>query len=195
MMNLRSGALMQFVVLTSLSLSVACAQSTTARSAPPKVGESAREFSLLALDGAKVALSDLTKAGPVVLIVLRGWPGYQCPLCTRQVAELRSKADDFSKRDARVVLVYPGPADRLDENAREFMKNEKLPEGFHFVTDPNYRFTNAYGLRWDAKNETAYPSTFVIGKDNVVRYAKVSKTHGDRAPTDDVLKALDEIAE
>ena len=60
------------------------------------------------------------------------------------------------------------------------------------VTDPDYAFINSYGLRWDEKNETAYPSTFVIGKDKIVRFAKISKTHGDRAKTADVLNALEE---
>ncbi len=182
-------------MLAALGVSVAHGEPTTAPAAPPKVGEAAREFTLTDLDGTKVSLGGLTEKGPVVLVVLRGWPGYQCPLCTKQVGALRAKADEFAKRGTGVVFIYPGPSDRLDERANEFLKAEKLPKGFAFVTDPDYGFTNGYGLRWDAKNETAYPSTFVIGKDNVVRYAKVSKTHGDRAPTDDVLKALDEIAE
>jgi hypothetical protein len=25
--------------------------------------------------------------GPVVLVMLRGWPGYQCPFCTRQFGD------------------------------------------------------------------------------------------------------------
>ncbi len=180
-------------MLTALALSVAHAEPTTAPAAPPKVGEPAREFSLTDLDGKKASLADLTEKGPLVLVVLRGWPGYQCPLCTKQVAELRAKVDELGKREARVLLVYPGPADRLDEHAREFLEGDKLPEGFTFVTDPDYALTNGYGLRWDAPNETAYPSTFVIGKDKLVRYAKVSKTHGDRARTKDVLKALEGI--
>ena len=58
------------------------------------------------------------------------------------------------------------------------------------ATDPDYALTNLYGLRWDAPGETAYPATFVIGADGKVRYAKVSRSHGDRAPTAEVLKAL-----
>lgn len=62
------------------------------------------------LKGEKTAkLSELTKTGPVVLVVLRGYPGYQCPICTRQVADLRRNADEFAKLGAKVVLVYPGP--------------------------------------------------------------------------------------
>lgn len=52
-----------------------CAQSIPA--APPAVGESARDFTLRGLDGQAVALSSLEKSGPVVVLVLRGWVGYQ----------------------------------------------------------------------------------------------------------------------
>jgi thioredoxin-dependent peroxiredoxin len=38
--------------------------------------------------------------------------------------------------------------------------------------------------------ETAYPSTFVIDANRMIRYAKISMSHGDRAPVDAVLKAL-----
>lgn len=61
----------------------------------PKVGDEAKDFELTALDGEKVKLSKLTAHGPVVLVVLRGYPGYQCPLCTKQFAEFRTEADAF----------------------------------------------------------------------------------------------------
>lgn len=156
----------------------------------PKAGAEAKDFELAAIGGEPVKLSKLTDKGPVVLVVLRGYPGYQCPLCTKQVGELLGKADEFKKAGAQVVLVYPGPADKLKEKANEFVKGKDYPAHFTLVLDPDYTFTNSYGLRWDAKNETAYPSTFVIGKDRKVALAKVSSTHGDRSKVDDVLKAV-----
>ena len=61
---------------------------------------------------------------------------------------------------------------------------------FHLLIDPDYKFTNSWHLRWDAPRETAYPSTFVINKDRVITFAKISKTHGDRADVKDVMKVL-----
>lgn len=63
-------------------------------------------------------------------------------------------------RRARV----PGPADGLDMRAKEFIAGKTFPAHITLVLDPNYTFTNRHGLRWDAPNETAYPSTFLIGK-------------------------------
>ena len=116
----------------------------------PKVGDEAKDFELTAIGGEKVKLSKLAEKGPVVLVVLRGYPGYQCPLCTKQVGELIGKADEFKKAGAQVVFVYPGPADKLKEKADEFVKGKDYPNHFHILLDPDYAFTNAYGLRWDA---------------------------------------------
>jgi peroxiredoxin Q/BCP len=157
---------------------------------PPAIGDTAADFTLKKLKDDEVNLAKLLVEGPVVLVVLRGYPGYQCPLCTRQVGELLSRADAFAAANASVVLVYPGERDKLAQFAKEFVSDQHLPEEFHFVLDPDYEFTDAYHVRWDAPSETAYPSSFVIDRNGTVQYAKVSTTHGDRAPTDDLLMAL-----
>lgn len=166
---------------------------------PPAVGDVAADFTLpkVGEDGeeeeVKVRLSALTKDGPVAIIVLRGWPGYQCPLCTRQVADLMAQSETIKELGAQVVLIYPGPAERLDERAHEFLHGKDLPEGFHMVIDPDYKFTDAYHLRWDAPRETAYPSTFVVDSDRAVHFAKVSKSHGGRTNAKEVVAAIRKI--
>jgi thioredoxin-dependent peroxiredoxin len=156
----------------------------------PAVGDVAKDFELVGLDSKAVKLSELNKNGPVVILVLRGWPGYQCPLCTRQVGQFLQSADKIKEAGASVVLIYPGPKDDLDKHAQEFVKGKSFPAHFRFVTDPDYAFTNAYNLRWDAPNETAYPSTFVVDKGGKISFAKISMTHGDRSSVNDVLSAL-----
>lgn len=158
-----------------------------------KVGDTAEDYEWVSLGGDKVQLSELTSDGPVVLVVLRGFPGYQCPICSRQVADLRSHAEDFTRLGARVVLVYPGPADELQQRAEEFLRGAELPEPLVLVLDPDYSFTELYKLRWNAPRETAYPSTFVLDPNRVVKFAKISRSHGDRAKTANVLAALEEL--
>lgn len=156
----------------------------------PAVGEKARDFALNTLDGKTIRLMDLTKQGPVVLVVLRGWVGYQCPICTRQVADLLSRSKRFAAAGARVVLVYPGPSDGLKAHAQQFISGKGLPANFSFVLDPKLKLVTDWGLRWDAPRETAYPSTFVIDSNRTVRFAKVSKTHAGRASASEILAAL-----
>jgi peroxiredoxin len=156
----------------------------------PRVGDEARDFELASVGGETVKLSKATEGGPVVLVVLRGYPGYQCPICTKQFAEFLDRAAEFRKAGARVLFVYPGPTAGLKGKAAEFVKGKDYPDHFTILLDPDYGFTTAYGLRWDAKNETAYPATFVIDGKRKVAFAKVSTTHGDRAPVQDVLARL-----
>jgi thioredoxin-dependent peroxiredoxin len=108
------------------------------------------------------------------------------------VGQLILKAKQLADAKAQVLLVYPGPADNLKARADEFVSGKDMPANFHLLLDPDYRFTNLYGLRWDAKGETAYPSTFVIRTDGKVAFAKISRGHGDRAKVEDVLAAIAE---
>jgi peroxiredoxin len=156
----------------------------------PLAGDTAADFTLISLGGEKVTLSSETRKGPVVLVVLRGFPGYQCPICTAQVGRLISDAPRFAAANATVILVYPGPADSLKDRADEFVKGKMLPANFTLLLDPDYKFTDQYGIRWEAPRETAYPSTFVLNPRRKVTYAKVSRSHGDRADNADILKAL-----
>jgi len=158
--------------------------------APLRVGSMAPDFTLKTLDDQSVRLADLTAKSKVVLVVLRGWPGYQCPFCSRQAHDFVNDAGKLKAAGAQVVMIYPGPSDDLKAHAAEFLQDKNWPKDFLLVLDPDYSFTKTYGLRWDAPKETAYPSTFIIGKDGKVTFAHVSKQHGDRVGAETVLKAL-----
>ena len=180
------GAFVGVVASWLLLIGVAFAQPMA-----PKVGGKAPEFALQDASGMAASLSQERATGAVVLIVGRGWPGYQCPFCTRQFAEFRSHATELQAAGARVLWIYPGPADELAKHASDFTGTEPLPPNFRVLIDPGYTFTKAYGLRWDAPKETAYPATFVIDREGTIRFAQVSLEHGGRTPVADVLKALD----
>ena len=156
----------------------------------PEVGDTAPDFELTSLSGDQIKLSDTLAKGPIVLVMLRGFPGYQCPICTAQVGQMINKAKQLQDAGANVLLVYPGPADGLKAHAAEFVQGKDIPANFNLLLDPDYEFTNLYGLRWDAKGETSYPSTFVLDKNGQVLFSKVSHEHGDRAKIGDVVAAL-----
>ncbi|CAN5421589.1 redoxin family protein [soil metagenome] len=175
---------------TTLYAAILLGAAPFAQAETPKVGQKAPDFKLPLLGKGETRLSKLTRKGPVVLVVLRGFPGYQCPFCTRQVGDFMANSADFEKAKAQVLFIYPGPGTDLQKHADEFVKGQTMPIGFSFSLDPDYKFTNLYDLRWDAQAETAYPCTFIIGRDGKVKFAKISHEHGDRISAKDVVKQL-----
>jgi peroxiredoxin len=156
---------------------------------PPAQGSKAPDFSLKSFRGEEVQLSSIMAKSPVVLVVLRGYPGYQCPFCSRQVQDFVKNEVEFAKAGVKVVMVYPGPTQDLGQRANEFLQDKNFPVSYEMLLDPDYKFTNLYGLRWDAPKETAYPSTFVLDKSGVIRFEKVSGQHGDRTTASEILEA------
>ena len=160
---------------------------TAALTAPPAVGEDAPDAKLMTLDGQTTSIGELSGEGrKQVVVMLRGWPGYQCPICRRQAGEFAGKAAAFDAEQTDIIFVYPGPGDDLDKHARQFLGSKALPKNVSFVLDPDYTMTNAWDLRWDAPRETAYPATFLV-IDGKVKASKVSNGHGGRASAGDVL--------
>ena len=157
-----------------------------------KVGDKAPDFTLKALDDQPIQLSKLTADNNVVVVVLRGWPGYTCPACEAQVHDLINRAADLSKTGVKILLVYPGPANDLKKHAGDFStsKGKALPKDFTLVLDPDSDMVKSYSLRWDAPGETSYPGTFVVDKQGVIRFIKISHGHGGRAGSGEILAAL-----
>ncbi|HVA45677.1 MAG TPA: peroxiredoxin family protein [Pirellulales bacterium] len=157
---------------------------------PPAVGDKADDFTLADLKGNKVSLSELTERGPVALVVLRGYVGGTCPFCTRQFSELIGAAKKFEKAGATVAVIYPGTALDLKTHAKQFIGAQRLPKSFRFLLDPDFQFANAYHVRSQAPGDTAYPASFVIDGDDVVRFAQVGRSAIDRASAATLLEAL-----
>ena len=101
---------MRFICWLLLSFAVACtlesitavsaepaADKTSGKTSAPEVGKKAPDFALESVTGETVKLSKLVDKSPVVLVMLRGYPGYQCPICSRQVGELLRNADQLKK--------------------------------------------------------------------------------------------------
>ena len=176
-----SNRLFSFLLLSVLPL-VAAQQ--------PSVGGKAPDFTLSTPENKTIHLSDVVAKGPVILVVLRGYPGYQCPYCNRQVQDLIEKSPEFAEVGAQVIAVYPGPPKELGAKANEFLVGKTLPANFSLVLDPGYEFTNQYGLRWDAERETAFPSTFLINQQGFIFFSKIVKEHGGRATSAEILDAM-----
>ena len=157
----------------------------------PGKGDAAPEFRLPIIGKSGfLSLKEANESGPVVVVVLRGYPGYQCPLCSDQVSTFANRAEALASLTDHVILVYPGAASLLEKHAEEFMGDRSLPEPLTMVRDPDMKMINEYALRWNSPRETAYPATFVVDGNGEVRWSKVSDSHGGRASAQEVIDAL-----
>ncbi|MGI9474147.1 MAG: redoxin family protein [Rubripirellula sp.] len=157
----------------------------------PEIGERAVDFELPVVgEKSFLRLSDEYREGPVVVIVLRGYPGYQCPLCNRQVSSLANRVRALSNEAHRVILVYPGEPTLLERHAEQFMGSRRVPDPLILVRDDGMNMVQDWGLRWDAINETAYPATFVVDQNGRIAWKKVSDSHAGRSSTEEILKEL-----
>ena len=86
----------------------------------PAVGQKAPEFTLSTPAGEPVQLASDLHKGKTVLVVLRGYPGYQCPFCTKQVHDFADHAKEFAAKDVNILLVYPGPLPTWTSTRRSF---------------------------------------------------------------------------
>lgn len=164
----------------------------------PEEGSIIGEITGTTINGAEFKLSKYIEKGSVVIVMLRGFPGKQCPVCSTQVAGYIAKAEEFQQqRNTPVVFIYPGKVENLEKRAKEFTapleKEVDLPGNFIFVLDQDFTITDKLNLRWNDPNETAYPAAFVIDHDGYIQFAKVSDNHGDRATADEILEFLDII--
>ena len=185
----RSSFLRHLRYLAALACAVFGSLMATAQT--PAVGAKAPDFTLQTPTGRSVMLAKERVKGTTVLVVLRGFPGYQCPYCVKQVHDFVEHSAGFAARKANVVLVYPGPPADLDQHAKEFLaKQADLPSNIELVIDPDYKMTKLYGLRWNAPHETAYPSTFILDAHGTILFEKISHAHGDRTSADDILAQL-----
>jgi len=159
--------------------------------ATPSVGQRAPDFTLPTLDGTSLSLSSLASKGPVVLILLRGYPGYQCPFSQQQFLNYQQTAAQFAALGAQVVFIYPGTASKnLADDAAQMTGGQPLAANTHLVLDPDYAFANQYGLRWDDPNQTVYPSTFLVSKSRMIFFAHTGTSSSDLTPPTDALAAL-----
>jgi peroxiredoxin len=171
----------------SATTSMASSETATSDPATPEVGSVAPDFELKTLGGESFSLRQAVENQETLLVVLRGYPGYQCPICSRQVADFIVHQEEFKEENVQVVMVYPGPVEGLEELAEEFLANKNWPENYIFLLDPDYTMLTLYNLRWDAPRETSYPSTFHIMPGGKIAHLEISQGHGGRVDAETAL--------
>lgn len=169
-----------------------------------KPGDVLARFALPEADGGTVALADLLRTGPAVLIFFRF---ENCPACNAAMPVYRDAlAPELGRLGVSLVAISPQIPDRLDAIKR------RLDLPFAVASDPDASLIRSLGIafapapeeqqerrqrgedmagllgngRWDLP----YPAVLVVDQDYVVRFADVHPDWMVRTEVDAVLAAV-----
>jgi peroxiredoxin Q/BCP len=151
----------------------------------PQVGKTAPDLLLPAQSGNQAwTLATHKGKSVVVLTFYRGWVGYQCPICVRQAKRIDAAADQFAKAGAQLVSVYSG----TPQQAAEFLQKAGVRDVplSPLLVDLHKQAAYAYNVLTADRAEVR-PSTFVIDKEGIVRWAYIGKDPQDRPDIQTVL--------
>jgi peroxiredoxin len=105
---------------------------------PPGVGDRAPDFALPAADGSgTLALAEVCRRGPVLLVMLRG---LYCPFCRRHISQLRPTCEAFRAAGLALLGIVIASPERAQQYFRRF------PACFPIAAAPDRAMHRAYGL-------------------------------------------------
>ncbi len=157
-----------FVVLLALP---AC-RSTAAGEAQGSNAVAALDFSLPALDGRTVKLSDL-KGRPVLINFWASW----CPGCREEMPLLQAIHEERQGNGLEILAVDIGES---PDTVKQFLQDNKLT--FTALLDQDTRVSMLYGIR-------LIPTSVLVDKNGDIRDIKVG-AFADKA---EIRRAVDKI--
>ena len=146
--------------------------------------------------GQEVDLASFRGRSNVVLVVVKGLPkfpgGKFCPGCLAQVNSLTANYEEFKKRDATLLMVFPGPKGALpqflaDAKVNGTDGNPNVP--FPLLLDTDLNAVKSLGIVGDL----AKPSTYILDKKGNAVFAFVGETTTDRPSVQALLTQLDKL--
>ena len=157
--------------------------------------------------GEEVALGDMLKAKPTVLVVYRGgW----CPYCSRQLANIKKVEKQLTDKGLQIIAVAPESPEKLAESTIE-------SPSYTLLSDDKMEFAQALGLAFflDDKTAQAYrnklgvnfvtlegeskvalpvPAVFVIDTEKRIHFQYANPNYRVRLSQEMLLAAADLVA-
>jgi peroxiredoxin len=150
------------------------------------------DLSFLDGQGQPVKLADYRGRKNLVLVVMRGFTGQVCLGCLAQTSRLIKNYPEVTKRDAEVVVAYPGQREHLGTYLdRSLKESEASSCPFPVLLDEDAKMVDRLGIR----GNLASPSTYILDREGKVRFAYVGSTTTDRPSVKAMLAHLDRLAE
>lgn len=143
--------------------------------------------------GEEIDLAKFEGEQNVILVILRGFMGRICVYCTAQTRAYRKAEllDQIRNQDGQVVVVYPGPKGALRSFLRAYRAEfDGADPPFPLVYDEDVELTTALGIVGDR----AKPSTLILDKSGVIRYAYVAERKQDRLGAEWLVEELQRVS-
>ena len=158
-----------------------------------EVAKSVGDLVFITKDGSKIKLGDYTNKKNIILVFTEGFNGMLCPFCKTQTSRLVANYDKFKQRDCEVIVVYPGPEERLDDFIKAAItieKNQVDKVPFPIVLDKDFTATDFFEIQ----SMFAHPSTYLIDKQGKVQFAYVGNDMtADRPSIKAMLERVDRL--
>ncbi len=157
------------------------------------VGHELERTRFLDSTGATLDVKDYRGKKNVVIVILRGFDPEAgvCIACSTQTLALSQSLDEFEKRDTEVLLVYPGKAENVVRfvDATRDLQGSNAPLALRILLDVDL----AVVKEWRIEGRLAKPTSIIVDKKGVVRFAHVGRNKTDRPTVPQLLKVLDGV--
>ena len=144
---------------------------------------------------------DLATETPDKFILVVFYRGLHCPLCRKQLTELEAKLPEFDKRGVSAVAISADDAERAERTKAEWgLPNLRIGYGLPLNTARAFGLwiSTSRGKTSAGVEETSLfnePGLFLIKPDGTLYCASVQSMPFARPYFDDLLNAIDFVAE
>ncbi|MFC6269202.1 peroxiredoxin-like family protein [Frigoriflavimonas asaccharolytica] len=135
---------------------------------------------------------ELEKQDPESFTLLVFYRGYHCPVCRKQLTELKSKLGDFTERGVNVIAISMNDEELAKKTGEEW-KTDSLPIGYGLVEE-TARSLGLYISNGISDKEPAIfsePGLFLVKKDGTLYCSSIQTMPFARPAFDDLLGAID----
>lgn len=109
------------------------------------INSKAPDFKSKDQNGNEIALKDIRKKAPVVLVF---YHGYWCPYCNKELERLQDSLQLISDRGAQLVAVTPEKQEGIAKTV------EKTKASFPIITDEEMKIMKAYDVAYQVDEKT-----------------------------------------
>ena len=160
--------------------------STDDRQKRDLLGKPLVQTRFLSATGSVLDIAQQREKKPVLMVVLRGFSGQVCLYCAAQTTAISKNINKFNDLGVEVVVVYPGPVEAIAPFIEAVRSLANEPPPMPVALDVSLIAVRKLGI----EDNLAKPTSLIVDKQGVVRYAYVGRTIADRPSVKDLLNEL-----